>query len=883
MSRLRHIILCAFILALLTPVSTAQGLRGVSKADAMEVVQYLRDSLHLEVYAVPDTTDKASYTIRGEGQAFIDEVFAQLREHRYSVNMMDGRYFIYRGQDMVTDLPAGYFAPQAAPAEKIAMEEETVVTGFENKIYEIGEPTARRSGKATVRGIVRDASTGEALAGVAVYDEKGAFAQTDAFGAYKIILPIGDNILKFSGFSMEDKQYHLRVYDDGAIDVMMKEQVVALAGAVVTAESMRQHRSTRMGIETVRISAIKNVPVTFGESDALKVVMTLPGVKSVGEISSGFNVRGGSTDQNLILFNNGTIYNPTHMFGLLSAFNSDVISDVELYKSSVPVEYGGRISSVLEVRSRDGNSKKVTGSLGLGLLTSRAHLEGPLGSENTTFILGARTTYSDWMLSLLPKNSAYSDGNAHFHDINAGISQRIGRNHSLHAYAYYSYDRFAFSGDTTYRYADLNVSLKWRAQFSDRTSAVTVAGYDDYDYQTEESGNAASAFTLASGIRQFFARTTFKTLLSDRHTITYGAGTVRYDLQPGACTPFGDSSLVAPRFLTRERAWESAAYFSDEWKATDALSLEAGIRYSNYISLTGGRKMYHAPEFRLSGKYSLGETTTIKAGFNTMHQYIHKISNSINISPNDTWKLSDASVRPQSGWQAAAGWYSTVAGGQVDLSAEIYYKHVRDFVDFRSGAVLEMNDNLAAELVPTYGRSYGIELMARKNLGQLNGWVSYTYSRAMQREMEDRGVETINGGRWYNASYDKPHDFKLVANYKFTHRYSVSANLDYSTGRPVTIPVGKYYYGGSYRLLYSDRNSYRIPDYFRLDLAMIIEPGHNLKQFAHMSVTFGVYNVTGRRNAYSVFYRTEGDTVQSYMMSVFATPIPYINLNLKLR
>ena len=859
---------------------------GVYRVEADAVIAYLRDSLLLPVYFVRDTSDKTSYTVSETGDAFREAAFAALRENGWHVTEYDGKWFVFRGRDFALTLPPGYFEPgRTEPEPQVVYGDEPSQTAtYRNKIYEIGEKGAARGEKAYVRGSVKDATTGEPQVGVSVYTEKGAFTVTDAFGIYRILLPLGETTLCFSGYSLEDETYHLKIYSDGTLDVLMREKVFALTGAVVTSESAVKLRSTQMGIETVHINAIKNVPVSFGESDVLKVVMTLPGVKSVGEVSNGFNVRGGSTDQNLILFNQGTLYNPTHMFGLLSAFNSDVISDAELYKSSIPVEYGGRISSVLEVRSREGNGKKVTGSLGLGLLTSRAHIEGPLDTAGrTTFLLGGRTTYSNWMLRLLPEGSAYRDGTADFSDINLGLSHKINSNNSLHAYGYFSHDKFSFSPDTTFRYNNLNGSLKWRSNFGDRHSLVLSAGADSYAYDITDRTVATTAYRLSTGIRQYFLKSTFKTVLSDAHTLTYGFGSTLIDLQPGSLQPLDEVSLVEGRTLARERALESALYAGDQWKITDALSIDGGLRYALFNRFDAKSVFYQAPEFRLSGKYSINDHLTAKAGFNTMSQYIHKISNSINISPNDSWKLSEAGIKPQYGWQAAAGLYANVLRGTVDLSAEVYYKRVRNVIDYKSGAILEMNPNLADELIPTRSRAYGVEVMARKNLGQLNGWVSYTWSRAQQQDMAGPGVTSINNGAWYNASYDKPHEVKLVGNYKFTHRISLSANLDYSTGRPVTVPIGRYWYAGAWRLLYSDRNSYRVPDYFRLDLAMSIEPSHYLKQFAHMSVTFGVYNVTGRHNAYSIFYTNDDGKINGHMLSVFAVPIPYVNLNLKLR
>ena len=865
---------------------TTEPVFGVYKVEIDELIRFIRTEVSPDVYIARDTSDHRNYTIRVPREAFLQQAFAQLRENGYTVTERGGKYFVVRGVDFATRLPAGYFDPrQAAPADtafqKYLTDQATVMT-FQNKTYEIGDPDGvHKSGRSTVRGYVRDVASGEPLAGISVYLQDGkTFTQTDAFGFYKISVPGGSNKLGFSGFSYEDMLLDLMVYDDGALDVVMKEKVYTLKGAVVTSESMSQHRTPQMGIERVRINLIKNVPVAFGETDALKVVMTLPGVKSVGEASSGFNVRGGATDQNLILFNGGTVYNPNHMFGLLSAFNPDVINDVELYKSSIPAEYGGRISSVLEVRSRDGNSKKVQGSLGLGLLTSRLHLEGPIVKDRTTFILGGRTTYSNWIFDKLPSNSSYAGGRASFQDVNLGLSHKINERNSIHAYGYFSRDKFSFSHDTTFRYRNISGALKWHSIFNDRHSMVATVGYDSYHYGLEDTFNMFAAYELKTAIDQVYAKLNFKSSVADAHTLSYGLNATGYDLNPGELLPVGETSLVRARSLSRERALEAAVYLGDTWQINGRLSVDAGFRWSQFIR-PGDTKFHGGPEIRLSGKYSFDDQTSLKAGFNTMRQYIHMISNSVNVSPTDSWRLTSDAIRPQTGWQAAAGLYRTLMDGTVDLSLETYYKRVKHYIDYKSGAVLVMNENLADDLIETENRSYGVEFMAKKTLGKLNGWLSYTYARSRLREMEDRGYQTINGGKWYNAPYDKPHDVKVVANYKFTHRYSLSANLDYATGRPVTIPVGRYNYAGGMRLVYSERNSYRIPDYFRLDLALIIEPSHYLKQLTHMSITLGCYNVTGRKNPYSVFYTSDGRSVSGHMLSVFATQIPYANINLK--
>ena len=782
-------------------------------------------------------------------------------------------------------LPPGWFSTQDPSEERrallAAIEQENLIASYRNKTYEIGSVGA--AARATVSGVVRDVASGEPVQSALVSDSSGKiYCYTDPEGRYELTLPTGDNLLSFREYSMEDMDVHVIVHGSGGLDVVMREKVTALQSAYVTANSMANHRNAGMGLEKINSATITHIPFAFGEGDVLKAVLTLPGVKSVGEASSGFNVRGGSSDQNLILFNGGTIYNPSHLFGIFSAFNTDVVDDIELYKSSIPVQFGGRISSVLDISTRDGNTERIRGSLGLGILTSHLALEGPIVKDKTTFVLGARTTYSDWLLKRLPAVSGYSGGKASFSDVNLGVTHRFDERNTLKVTGYWSRDGFTFRGDTTFRYSNLDVAVKWtRTADSGRTLSVS-AGYDRYSntldrgYFTDPLGS----YSLKTTVNQGFLRAGVKQRRGV-HTLSWGGDAVLYGLSPGMLQPTGES-LVIQRSLAPEYALEPALYAGDLWQPEGSpFSIEAGLRYSSFLAFKPA-KYYAGPELRLSGKYSPLPNLSFKAGINSMNQYIHLISNTSSISPMDTWKLSGADILPQRGWQAAAGAYWTVLGNSVDISVEGYYKRMYNYLDYKSGAVLSMNEHLADDLVRTRGQSYGVEFMLRKQTGRLTGWVSYTWSRSLLQEMQDRGLETINGGAWYNAPHDKPHDVKLVGNYKFTHRYSVSFNLDYSTGRPVTIPVGQYLYGNALRLMYSERNAYRIPDYFRLDLALNIEPGHYLKAFTHMSATLGCYNVTGRRNAYSVFYTTTaGRDVRGYMVSVFATQVPYISLNLK--
>lgn len=885
MGRIVYVAVALLMMAQVTQgYSQAKVHRNIGLDSLMVLFQRNSDS---KIYYQNDASARnLVFTVNEGNPHYVDDIKKDLEDNGYKILSLRGYIFVLKGVGLAQELPWDYFS-MTKKQEKVPVAQDYIealagssnVATSQNKTYQIGDRNKESvSGKAYLSGYVRDAVTGEPVIGVAVVDNTTkSYAQSDAHGFYKILLPVGKSVLDVSGYSLEDTRVHLQVYGEGTLDIVVKEKVFALSGVVVSAENSNKVRTSQMGIEKVRMDRVKNVPMVFGESDVVKIILTLPGVKSVGEASSGFNVRGGATDQNLVMFNGGTVYNPSHLFGVFSGFNPDIVSDIELYKSSIPVEYGGRISSVLDVNSREGNNKKITGSLGVGLLTAKGHVEGPVGKK-TTFIAGARATYSDWLLSMLPDDSEYNDGAASFYDVTAGITHKFNENNSIHLNGYYSIDDFRFSADTSYKYRNANASLKWKSNFGEKTSMELTAGYDHYDYSTIDKFNPLSAYEMSFQIEQMFGKLKFKSLLSERHTLTYGVDAISYDLAPGSYLPHGMESLVVPDIIPNETGIEGAAYLSDSWSISDRVSLDFGVRYSIFNS----DKFYGGPELRVGGRVMLSDKVSFKAGVNSMRQYIHMLSNSISVSPTDIWKLSDKNIRPQEGWQVAGGFYASLFNNKVEASLEGYYKEMDNYLDYKSGAVIIMNKNIAEDVIITRGRAYGVELMLKKSVGKLNGWFSYTYSKTQLKERDERGINAINGGKWYDASYDKPHDAKLVANYKFTHRVSISANADYSTGRPITVPVARYEYGGGYRLYYSDRNSYRIPDYMRIDAALNIEPTHKLGAFTHFSFSIGVYNVTGRKNVYSVYFDADSNgQIQGHKLCIFGAPIPYVNFNFK--
>jgi len=697
----------------------------------------------------------------------------------------------------------------------------------------------------------------------------------------------------------------LPVFERSKSVTEQEERVHALSEVTVLANKYDNIRSVSSGVEHLQMQNVKNIPTVLGEADIMKIVLTLPGVKSSGEISSGFNVRGGATDQNLILYNDGTVYVPMHLFGLFSVFNPDIVDKIELYKSDIPAKYGGRISSVLEINSREGNRKNFQGMASIGLLTSRLTLEAPFLKGKGSFIVSGRTTYSDWLLKQIPAKSGYSNGTAGFYDLNASVNYKFNEDNTVYLTGYYSSDRFNFNKLVQYAYQSANFSAKWRHVFNPKFTSTYVVGHDHYGYTTKDISDQFNAYSLNFMINQLFGKADFLYYPNSKHTINAGINSILYRLNPGNYLPALSESLVSEERLQTEKALESAVYISDQWELSGKWMVSAGIRYSmfnvlgprTYLTYSDGSlpspetvvridsagkgvlKTYHSPEFRFSARYIINDNTSVKAGVNTTQQYIHMISNTTIMSPTDTWKLSDVNIRPQSGVQYSLGFFRNLAHNTVETSIETYYRTMNNYLDYRPGAELTMNPNIETEVVGVIGKAYGVELMFKKSQGKLNGWVSYTWSRTLLHQPEQLS-EPTKAASWYPSDFDIPHEVKLVGNYKLTHRYSFSFNCDYSTGRPITLPVSQYTYNGSQYLYYSERNQYRIPDYFRIDLSFNIEAGPRI-QSTHGYFNIGVYNLTGRKNAYSVYFLSEGQTVKGYQLSIFGAPIPYLSYNIK--
>ncbi len=880
-----------------------------------ELVNVIEQQTSYHLFYKSAWTDSISVTLHvtNEKVSNLLEQALQGTELRYSI--VADNIYVLKDRQLLTELPADFFnegkitVREAMPFDFSEYERlEKLKKQAEERTYSIGAKTTNMQGTATLTGTVKDIKSGEAIIGAAVFVENPVVGvATDQFGHYSITLPKGRHQINVKSVAMKNTQRQIILYNNGKLDVELEEEITPLKEVLVQSERDAKVTSMQMGAERLDIKTMKQMPLALGETDVMKVVLALPGVQSVGEGTVGLNVRGGATNQNLILFNNAVVYNPSHLFGFFSTFNPDVLKSVELYKSGITADYGGRLSSVLDVQSREGNLKKFSGSGGISPITGRFTLEGPIIKERTSFIIGVRSTYSDWILKRLD-DPGLRNSQASFYDLTANISHKFNTNNSLQLSGYISKDKFKLNSDTAYSYSDRNASIRWKSVFNKKLYGVFTGTFSEYTYSINTEINPVNAFKMDFSIKQFNGKADFTYFLTPKHTLSAGLSTTRYGLSPGSYHPSGSESLVTPDVLQNEQGLESAVYVGDDFEVSPKLSLYFGIRYSFYqylgardvyqyaagaprqenniqdtVSYASGKSIanYGGPEPRVSARYMLSDNSSIKFSYNKTRQYIQMLSNTTAITPTDIWKLSDTYIKPQSGDQVSIGYYKNLKGNTIETSVEAYYKTMHNTVDYKNGAVLLLNHHLETDVLNAEGKAYGVEFLLKKSSGKLNGWLSYTYSRSFLKTKSDFSSETINRGEYYPSSYDKPHAVNFIGNYKLSRRFNFSLNLIYSTGRPITLPIAKYQLEGTTRVYYSDRNQYRIPDYFRSDISINIEGNHKIKKLAHSSWTFAIYNLTGRKNAYSVFFVSQKGLINGYKLSVFGQPIPTITYNFR--
>ena len=865
-------------------------------------VDNLTFSLSLENRSLKQVLDEICETAKLSYEIIDNKNIVFTKDYRLKTNYADTYHNYLNKQLLVVKDTIEY-----APPKNIKQEEHAI--SLEYQLFKIGSSSINPYNKmATLQGTIKDIDTGEPVIGTVVYIEKlKTGVATNTYGFYSFSIPKGQYKVEYRSMGMKTTYRNIIINSDGQLDVEMVNKPTSLKEVVVTAKSDDPVRNLNMGVEKITMKTLKQLPMGFGEPDVIKSALLLPGVQSVGEASSGFNVRGGSTDQNLILLNDAAIMNTSHFFGFFSGFNSEIIKDITLYKSGVPAKYGGRVSSVMDITLKDGNRKKAKVSGGISPVSGKLTVEAPIVKDKSSFILGMRTTYSDWVLKLL-NDEQLKNSKASFYDVQGNFSYDINQNNSVYLSGYMSHDFFDYYTEDAFEYNTLASTVTWKHIFNPKLFSTFSGVLSNYDYTLQSRQDSASLYSVKYNLNQYTTKADFSYHSKYNHKINFGVSSIWYNLSPGKRDPLGEQSQITPKELEKEQALESALYVSDEFDLTHFMSVSAGLRYSfytnfgpktefNYVpgqpkdegTITGNTTYnsgepvvsYSGPEFRFSTNIHLNNSS-IKVGITRMYQYIQMISNSAAMAPTDIWKLSDNYLKPQYGDQYSIGFYKNMRRNSIEASIETYYKKLNNILDYKGGAELIMNEHLETEVLNGDGKAYGVEVMFKKKRGKLTGWVNYTYSRVLHKIDGEFDEERVNNGEYFPANYDKPHDFKFVANYKISRRVNLSSNFFYSTGRPFTAPIAYYQFENAYRVYYSDRNAMRMPDYIRLDLAATINGSLVKKKLNHGSLTFAVYNVLGRKNAYSIFFRTEGEQVQGYQMSIFAQPIFTITYNFKI-
>jgi hypothetical protein len=781
----------------------------------------------------------------------------------------------------------------------------------EFKIFKIGNPSAFRSGgTASLSGIILNSVTGEQLPGVIVYVEKlKVGAISNAVGFYTLELPKGQYQIEYRMVGLKSIKRNIILYSSGSIDVTMTQSTKQLNEVVVSANKENRVQDVKMGIEKLSTKMIKQIPMGMGEADIFKSSLLLPGVQSVGEAANGYNIRGGSIDQNLILFDGAPIINPSHFFGFFSAFNSDIIDDVTLYKSGIPAKYGGRISSVMDIVLKEGSKEKVNVSGGISPFTGRLMVETPLVRKKSSLIVSGRTTYSDWILGMM-NDIRLKKSNADFYDLQGLLTLDIDTKNSVSISGYISNDDFDYYKEYAIKYMNLSSTVKWNHTFNSKLSSQFSAILSNYAYELDSRQDSSSYSSLNYSLNQYLMRADFTYFPADKHKVAFGLNETSYFLSPGVRKPIGEYSQTISKTLENEQGLESSLYLSDDYEVSPKLLISGGLRFnvfaafgpatvnlynpdlplstdnlSGTVDYSKGEivKAYPGLEFRFSSRYVIVPDLSVKAGIQRNFQYLNMISNTTSMAPTDIWKLCDSYIKPQRGDQYSIGLYKNFRRKAIETSVEAYYKNLKNILDYKGGANLIMNDHLETDILNGNGKAYGVEFMVKKPLGVLTGWISYTYSRSFLKIDGIYEEERINGGNYFPSNYDKPHDLKVVSNIRVSRRINFSGNFLYNTGRPITYPVAYFNFYNVSRVFYSERNEFRIPDYIRMDLSATLNGNLKSKKLNHSSLTFTAYNLLGRRNPYSIYFKVEDGVVNGYQMSIFGQPIFMITYSFRIR
>ncbi|WP_103866867.1 TonB-dependent receptor [Aquimarina sp. I32.4] len=744
----------------------------------------------------------------------------------------------------------------------------------------------------TISGKITDIKNGETLFGASVFFKGTSIGViTNEYGFYSISAPKGNYTLTVSYVGYTDINKEVVLDQNQKIDFEITESSTQLDEVIIKSEETERVslRKPEMSVSKLNIKTVKQMPVVLGEVDIIKSIQMLPGVTKNGEGTSGFHVRGGAADQNLVLLDEAIIYNTSHLLGFFSVFNADAIKDIKLYKGGIPARFGGRTSSVLDVRQKDGNNKKFGLTGGIGVISSRLAAEGPLFSDKGSFLVAGRGSYAHLLLKASGKKNT-----AGFYDLNLKTNYILNENNKLYLSGYYGRDTFNFGDSFATSYGNVSGNLRWNHIFNDKLFSNASFIYSKYDYDLEI---LIEEFEWVSSINNYNVKYDLKYYASDKFKLDFGVSGIYYDFDPGRIKPTSNNSSINPLALDRKKAFESGLYLNAEHKITDKLTVQYGVRYSAFSRLGGqaianyrnNQPVVYNPtlgiyergteigetnfkksetienfgniEPRASLAYQLNDKSSIKMGYSRAAQYIHLLSNTTAVTPLDVWTPSGKYIKPQLSDQYALGYFRNFKDKMFSLELEGYYKTTDNRIDYIDGSDLIGNNTIETEILNGESRAYGLEFLFRKNKGKFTGWLAYTLSKSEQRTVDaNAGGPGINNGDWYNTAYDRTHDVSLTGTYQLNKKWTLSANTVFQTGRPVTYPNGQYEYEGLSIASYSDRNSDRLPAYHRLDISATYRPNNKPNRRWKGEWVFGIYNVYNQKNAASISFGQNAET-----------------------
>ena len=775
----------------------------------------------------------------------------------------------------------------------------------------LGSPSVQQanSGNVTITGTVMDWVSGDNLPFTSIQvNDSLRVVSSDSNGKFQFSVPKGNYLLKAKFVDYEDKLIDLLAFDNGDILVELEKEAKQLDEVVVEADREEELSRAKIGKTVLTVKEMKYTPSFLGEVDLVRQVQNLPGVTTVGEAATGFNVRGGSVDQNLILYDGLPVFNSSHVFGFLTSFNPDAVENVTFYKGGVPAQFGGRVSSVLDIEAKEGDYEEWSGKAGIGMITSNVSVSGPIKEGETSISASLRSTYSNWLARSVRTDYAdLRESNVFFYDGTVKLTHKFNEDNKLSFTGYSSHDAFKLVGDTTYRWNTNLASVNYDKQYSPDFGAKFTAGISNYDYNVEDEN-----FRTASRLRyRLTAATTSAKFFKEKegYKIDFGAHLNYYNFQPGELSPTSDVSNAANFSLDKQNSIELAVFIDDSWEVNDRLTLNAGLRIPFFMSLGAADiyeydnddfkqvtgitdtlefgsfepiKSYVGLEPRFSMNYKLSETTAFKIGYNRIFQYLHLVTNTTAVTPIDIWQPSGYYFEPQRADQVSAGLFRNSLDNKFGVSVEGFYKHINNLVDFKDGAELTLNDHIETELLQGTGRAYGAELALMKNSGKLTGTLNYTYSRSFRTIgiVGDRNA-SINNGLEYPSNFDQPHVINFNWKLEVTKRHFLTGSFTYQSGRPVTIPLSLFNIDNNFVAFFSERNQFRIPDYHRLDLGLVIEGSHNKRRWAKGTWIISIYNAYSRQNPYTVFFGTSDLGIpEPFQLSIIGTILPSISYNL---